>query len=402
MTGGRRIAFALAALALVAACAILGATLWDTTVPDDLELPHVGQDEFDAEAVREAEAHDALARWLVIGGHLATVVTLALYVPRGPRLMRESAAGPIGTGFMLGILGFSLVWLVQLPFSLASFLWAKKYDLVEVSVLEWAFEQGFGVFGTALNVSAVLLVVMGFARLVGSAWFVPAALLIAALMLGISFASPLLVEAELDTPPAEVREDAERLAAREGLPDVEVREQEVSEWTSAPNAFAFGLGSTRKVVLWDTLTESFPRDEVRVVLAHELGHHRHQHILKSVWWMALFVLPAGFVVALVTRRSGGMRDPRAVPLALLVFVVLELAMLPLDSTWSRRLEAEADWAALQATRDPAAMEELFKGFTAEGLGDPDPPGWWETVFESHPSGADRVAMARAWRERHGR
>jgi STE24 endopeptidase len=80
-------------------------------------------------------------------------------------------------------------------------------------------------------------------------------------------------------------------------------------------------------------------------------------------------------------------------------VILSLVAAPLQAATSRRYEAEADWAALNATGDPQAMETLHRRFTDEGLADPDPPGWFAFLFDSHPSGLDRVAMARAWRER---
>jgi STE24 endopeptidase len=390
-----------AALAVVVGCVLAGSALWDTVVPKSLVLPEVQESEFDAANVAQAEEYETVARWLAIAAQLALLAVLALFVRHGPKLTSQSAAGPIGTGFLLGMLGFCLVWLVQLPFSLADYLWARKYDLVEIDAFEWFAEQAGLLIGIALNVCLILLIVMGFAKLVRSAWWVPAAAVIVGVAYGLAFASPYLLPG-LDRPSAEIRADAERLTRDEQLPDVDVRVEEVREWTNAPNAYALGLGESRKVVLWDTLVDAFPRGEVRVVLAHELGHHEHDHIARSVWWIALFILPAGFVVALVTRRRGGLANPAAVPLALFLFVVLQFAMTPLDSAFSRRLEAEADWAALEATRDPKAMEDLFKGFTDEGLADPDPPGWWHTVFESHPSGVERVAMARAWQERRGR
>jgi STE24 endopeptidase len=396
-----RAAFAVAALLALALSAYVGIELWDTSVPDDLKLPDVPQSDFDAQTVRDAEAYERIARILSLASTVVMIAVLAVYARHGAKLVKESAAGPIGTGFLLGIVGWCLVWVCQLPFSLASFLWAQRYDLVEVSIFEWMLEQAFAPIGQALSVTLLLLVVMGFARWLRHAWWVPAAALGVAISLGLAFVSPFLLPT-LERPPSEIRQDAQRLADETELDDIDVRIEEVREWTSAPNAYALGLGDSRKVVLWDTLTDDFPRDEVRVVLAHELGHHEHDHIWKMVLWSIVILVPTGIVVALVTWRRGGMGDPRSVPLALLVYVLLQLAFTPLNSQWSQRLESEADWTALNATKDPKAMEALFKGFTDEGMADPDPPGWWSDVFDSHPTGSDRVAMARAWKERNGR
>ena len=396
----RRVLAVLAAIAIVAGCVVGGQALWDTVVPENLETQSVGQDEFAAKTVDKAERYEAVARWLAIGSQLALLIALGLYARRGHRFMRESAAGPIGTGFLLGMIGFCIVWLVQLPFSLADFAWARKYDVAEIGYLEWFFEDFFALTGTALSVCLVLLVVMGFARAVRSGWWVPGAVVLVGLGFALAFASPWLIP-PTERPSPEIDVDTRELSRKEQLSGIEVRVEHVREWTNAPNAYALGLGDSRKVVLWDTLAddEDFARSEVRVVIAHELGHHKHGHIERSVWWGALFLLPAGFAIALVTRRRGGLGNPQAVPLALFLFVVLQFAMTPLDSAFSRRMEAEADWAALEATEDPEAMEELFKGFTEQGLADPDPPDWFHKFFDSHPSGAERLAMARAWDER---
>ena len=116
--------------------------------------------------------------------------------------------------------------------------------------------------------------------------------------------------------------------------------------------------------------------------------------------IALLLLPAGLVVMLATRRRGGLAVARAVPLTLFVVAVLQLVAAPLQSAASRRYEAEADWRALETTREPAAMESLMERFTSEALADPDPPGWFHVLFESHPSGLERISMARAWADRN--
>jgi hypothetical protein len=123
------------------------------------------------------------------------------------------------------------------------------------------------------------------------------------------------------------------------------------------------------------------------------------HLVKGIGWFALFALPGAWILMRLTRGRGGMGEPAAVPLALLVVAVLQLVAAPAQNAISRRMEAESDWKALQSTRDPASARALFVSFAETGLGDPDPPEWSELMLGTHPTLADRVAMANAWAKR---
>jgi STE24 endopeptidase len=371
--------------------------LWDTTVPSGLELPELeAESVFDRAALEEAEEYEAVVRWLFIASQLTLVAVLAVYTRRGARFSRESAAGPIGTGFLIGMMGLALVWLAQLPFGLAELWWSRRHDVIEIGYLDYVVEDFLALGGEFLFVCLALLVTMALARLLSSTWWLPATAVFVALAALFAFSAPYLTPG-LESPDARLAADARELARAEALPAVPLRVQEVREFTNAPNAYAFGLGESRRIVLWDTLADgSFSRREERAVIAHELGHHGHDHIAKRIGWFALLVLPAALAVAVATRGRG-LADPAAVPVALFVAVLLYLLASPLQAAASRRYEAEADWAALEATRDPRAMETLHSRFTDESLADPDPPGWFAFLFDSHPSGLERVAMARAWR-----
>jgi STE24 endopeptidase len=387
------------ALAGLAAAWLWAASrLWDTTVPAGLEAPVLEADSvFDPAAVTKAEHYEALVRWLFIASQVALVAVLAVYVRRGARFAKESAAGPIGTGFLIGMMGLALVWLAQLPFGLLELWWSRRHDVVEIGYVDYVIEDFLALGGEFVFVCFALLVTMALARILHSGWWLPATAVFVALAALFAFVAPYLTPG-LEQPKGRVAADARKLARVEELPRVPVRVQEVREFTNAPNAYAFGLGDTRRVVLWDTLVEGgFSRPEIRSVIAHELGHHRHDHIAKQVGWFALLVLPSALAVAVATRRRG-LADPAAVPVALFVVVIIGLVTAPLQAAASRRYEAEADWAALETTRDPRAMESLHERFTEEGLADPDPPGWFAFLFDTHPSALDRVAMARAWRE----
>jgi STE24 endopeptidase len=133
-----------------------------------------------------------------------------------------------------------------------------------------------------------------------------------------------------------------------------------------------------------------------VVSAHELGHLAHHHPLKRVGWLALFLIPAAALIALATRRRGGLARPEAVPIALFVFVVLQLLTLPLWNIVSRHDEAEADWSALQATHDPAGAQALFRHLATTSLADPNPSSWTYVLYGDHPTIVQRLAMVEAW------
>ncbi len=153
--------------------------------------------------------------------------------------------------------------------------------------------------------------------------------------------------------------------------------------------------------LWNTLLDGrFTPREVRVVVAHEFGHQARNHLWKGVAWYALFAIPGAWAIARVTRRRGGMRAPEAVPLALITLAGLTLLAQPVENVISRHMEAEADWRALEATRDPKAAIGLFREFSITSLGDPTPPGWAYAMLETHPPLLDRMEMARAWQLRN--
>ena len=171
-----------------------------------------------------------------------------------------------------------------------------------------------------------------------------------------------------------LRSDVVRLERVEHVSGTPVRVQDVSSWTSQANAFTVGFGPATHVVVWNTLLDGrFSRGEVDVVLAHELGHVRSRHVLKALGWTALLVLPTLWLVALVTRRRGGVGDPANLPLVILTLAVLALLTAPIQNVVSRRYEAEADWRALNATRDPASARQLFESFEKTSLEEPSPP-----------------------------
>jgi STE24 endopeptidase len=373
--------------------------LWKTNVPGN--LPHVDERTlFTPRELDRARDYDRFVRWDFVLGEVAILGAIAAYAAWGTRFVRESAAGRIGTGMLLAMLGLAILWLVQLPFGVAGHWWQRRHGVSKVSYGEWIVENWFSLGGEFLFICLAILIVMGLAGPLRNWWWIPGGFCFAGLALFFSFIFPFLIPGqERPRDPALVAE-ARTFEQELDLGDIPVRVQSVGSDTTAPNAEAVGLGPTRRVILWDTILEPpFGFAEQRVVLAHELTHHARKHLWKGIGWYALFAFPGAFVIARITKRRGGMRQAEAVPLSLLVLVVLTLLALPAQNEITRHLEKEADWGALELTKDPEAAKELFEGFTMSAFADPDPPTWSYLLFENHPTIVQRVALVEAWEER---
>jgi STE24 endopeptidase len=385
-------------VALAAAWTAAAWFLWQSVVPSSLRLPHVDPHRYFTNGqLHAASSFTSVSDLLWALGVATEIVVLTLYAWRGHRFARESAAGPIGTGMLLGMLGFALVWLAQVPFTVLDLWWQRRHGLSNVDYVTAVLGGWLGLSALFVFLCIALGVVMGLARLLGERWWIAAAPFFVGLALLFAFISPWLDSTHrLDDP--QLRATVARFERIEGVKHTPVVVADVRDTTSLPNAEAEGLGPSRRVVLWDTLVYGpFTERELAVVVAHELGHLARHHIWKDVGWYALFAFPGAWAIARITRRRGGMTQPTAVPLALFVLVVLGLLAVPLENAITRHMEAEADWMALRTTHDPAAAVGLFRGFVPATLEEPSPSTFDYLMLENHPTIAQRIAMALAWK-----
>jgi STE24 endopeptidase len=373
--------------------------LWTSTrVPNGLSLSGLDpRSYFDPDLLRDGYRFE---RFLWISSLLAsaaTIVLFALYARIGKRFVRDSAAGPIGTGMLLAMLGFALAWLVRLPFRVADVWWDRRHDL-KASYVEVIFGGWLQLGVVFVFYCLAVLVVMGSARIIGEGWWIAGAASFTGLVALFSFVSPYLVP---DT--HRIRDPAlvasfRSLAVREGVAGMPVVIQDVPG--TEVGAFTTGFGPSRKVFISDTLLDGrFSPREVRFVVAHEFGHQVRNHLVKGIAWSAVFAFPIAWLTAVAIRRRGGMRRPESIPLALLVLAVVNTVATPLNALVTRHVEAEADWVALETTRDAKADIGAFQDLADADLVDPAPPTWAYVWFEDHPTLAQRIAMARAWAAR---
>ena len=374
--------------------------LWRSRVPGDLQLPSLDpNDYFSASELSKAERYERFVRIDIVLSLVATVVALLYLVRRAPRLARNTGLGPIGAGMIVGMIILAVLWAVNLPFAIALRWWAQRHDLARGPWINWLLDPWAELGGTVVFVMLQIAIVMVFARRYPRHWWLPVTPIFLGLATLALFVAPYVLAFSIDPPKSpELRQDVKTLERREGISGTPVDVERVSLLTSQANAYVAGLGPTTRVVIWDTLLDGrFSRGEIRVVLAHEFAHVGRSHLLKGIGWAALFAFPLTFALAQITRRRGGLGDPGVLPYGVLVLVLLQTALAPAQNAVSRHVEAEADWVALEATRDPASAQGLFEGFAETSLSQPNPPTWAYLFLDTHPTLMQRVAMAEAWK-----
>ncbi|MCI0690264.1 MAG: M48 family metalloprotease, partial [Sporichthyaceae bacterium] len=171
---------------------------------------------------------------------------------------------------------------------------------------------------------------------------------------------------------------------------------DMSRRTRTANAALMGIGSTRRIVLGDTLWHQFTPDEIEAILAHELGHHVHRDLWRGI------ALDAGLTFAglwlidrLIRALAGplglsGIEDVAGLPLLLLAAGALFTVLLPLTNGFSRSRETAADAFAVRTTRNPDAWRGALRKLADQNLDEVDPPRWVEWLLYSHPSTRRRL------------
>ncbi len=194
-----------------------------------------------------------------------------------------------------------------------------------------------------------------------------------------------------------------RVAEEAGLEVEGVYVADASVRSRATNAYVAGLGRTRRVVLFDTILE-YPVEELEQVVAHELGHWRHGHLVRQIPLLALLQLAAFFVLQWFVELDAVLDwvgvaevgDPRTAPLLFLVYPAL-LGSVSVVLAWLGRVfERQADLHALGVLDDPDAFTATFRRLAADNKADVDPP-WWKRIRQVHPPVPERMQMAREWR-----
>ena len=376
-----------------------------------------------AELARAADFVGEVLPLRTISLVLSLVVSLLLGLTSWGARMVSSTSAVVGdrwwAQFLVGgLIILAIGRLVVLPFDVWLRHISLRVGLATGSWAQWSVDvvKAFAI-GAVLALGA-LLVLVALARRLPNTWWIPAAGGAAVLVVIVSFAYPVVFEpifnrftSMADGP---LRTSLLDLAAKDGVSVSDVLVADASKRTTALNAYVSGFGATRRIVVYDTLVDGATPAEVRLVVAHELGHAKDNDVLHATLLGAAGAALAVIVLYLLTgwsallTRAGveSAGDPRVVALILAIAAVLMLVMSPLESLISRRIEARADVHALNLTRDDTGagadtFARMQKQLALRNLSDLDPPAWYYVWFYTHPSTPERLALGRSWAQSVG-
>jgi len=372
----------------------------ETTAPS----PHDGE---------QARDYNRLQRQLSVSDALLGVAMLALVLVTGWSAGFRSFTFRIsgGSNYVLALFLYVLILsllakLLSLPLDYYGFRLEHRYQLSNQKVGGWWVDQaksyalGFGL-STLMTQLLYLLI-----RKEPIYWWLWAWITFLALFVALAQLAPVLLfpifyrfralENE------ELRDRLTRLSERAGAKVRGVYEWKLSEKSKKANAALMGLGQTRRIVLADTLLANYTDDEIEAILAHELGHHVHNHILKSIGVQAVVSFAGFWVVKTMLRRPypgwfNSQVDFANLPLLLLVVTVMSLLLLPVLNAYSRYNERQADVYAWKSIRSIQPFLTAMNKLAEQNLAERTPSRWVEILFHSHPSISKRIAAAERWK-----
>jgi STE24 endopeptidase len=401
-------------LAAVAAVAVAEVAAWLLRPGEDpIDPAPVSESDYFSEAQLE-RAHDYRSgqRWLAlgaIGAQGAVLLVLAVGRPAPARralerLNRRPVLGAAAAGAGIAL----LMDAASIAPRLVAHERAVDFGISSQSLGPWLWDVGRGTAIGAALTAAGAAILIALVRRFPVRWWIPGSAAVAAIAAVMVWLAPVVLNPifnRFDALPSDSRLRAEilELANRAGVDVGDVYSIDASRRTTALNAYVDGLGSTKRVVLYDTLIDRAERPELRSVVAHELGHVAHDDIPRGIAYVAL-VAPFGLLFARelaapLARRVGAQPGTSsALPAYFLGLAVASFVLTVPGNQLSREVEASADTFALELTRDPQALIDLQQRLAVTNLGDPDPPDGFQFLFGTHPTTIERIGAAVAYAE----
>jgi STE24 endopeptidase len=308
---------------------------------------------------------------------------------------------------MLSVIGK----LVGAPLDYSGFRLEHRYHLSNQRFRSWLWDECKSLLVGLIMATVVVEMLYMLLRQVPQHWWLIAwAVVLGLFVLLAQIAPVVLFPIFYKFEPLEDEELTHRLivlSQRAGTRVRGVYKWHLSEKSKKANAALTGLGATRRIILADTLLDNYSDDEIEAVLAHELGHHVHKHILKSIFTQAAITLFGFWLADQVLRYAverahmfETLSDFANLPLLALVFTVVSFLLMPALHAYSRFNERQADRYCFESIGNVEPFISSMNKLADQNLAEKTPSHFVEWFFHSHPAISKRIAAAEAWASTH--
>jgi STE24 endopeptidase len=361
----------------------------------------------------EARRYNRIKRWLGITDFvLGLILLLALLVTGWSGTLRDLAYSGGFQNYTLAVFLYVVMLmgigkLLGLVLDYYGFRLEHRFQLSNQKLRAWIWDEFKGFLVGVILASIVTELLYFIIREAPQHWWLLAwAAFLGLFVLLAQIAPVVLFPIFYKFEPLEDEELKSRLVRLSESAGTRVRgvyKWKLSEKSKKANAALTGLGNTRRIILADTLLDSYSPDEIEAVLAHELGHHVHGHIFKSIMVQAGITL-LGFWAAnrtlhyAIERRHmfETLSDFANLPLLVLVSTVLGFLLLPALNAYSRFNERQADRYAFRSIASIEPFISSMNKLAEQNLAERTPSRFVEWFFHSHPAIARRIAAAESW------
>jgi STE24 endopeptidase len=368
-----------------------------------------------AEKRARSDAYFEGGYWLILWNFLLGAVISVLLLSTGLSARLRAFAERITRFKTLQVALYAVPYVVivsVLSFPLgvySDYFREHAYGLATQTFGLWLREQLIGL-GVALVATTILIMVLYavFRRAERTWWLwgtgVGVLFLVVSMLLAPVFIAPLFNTYKPITD-QKISQPILAMASANEIPVRQVFEVDASRQTNRVSANVSGLFGTARISLNDNLLKQCTLPEIRLVMAHEMGHYVLNHGIKLILYFGFFILGAfalaRAVFARVVRRWGerwgvrGITDPAGFPLLVLIFTTFFFLISPLANTAVRVTEREADAFGINTAREADGMAKAALKLGVYRKLDPGPIE--EFIFFDHPSGRARIRMAMDWK-----
>ncbi|MBD8348347.1 M48 family metallopeptidase [Dysgonomonas sp. HGC4] len=365
---------------------------------------------YDQEKYQKQQAYQKEnSRIGLFSGFVSFVIILLILVFNGFGYLDQYVRGYIHNSILVSLAFIGILYIgneiISLPFSLYdTFVIEKKYGFNKSTLQIFWIDQLKGLILSVILGGLILTLLIWFYNGFGNyAWLYAWGLITAFSLFMTLFYSNIIVPLfNKQTPlePGELRNAIEKFSQKAGFELTNIYVMDASKRSTKANAYFTGLGSKKRIVLFDTLINDLTTDEIVAVLAHEIGHYKKKHIIQhlitSIYIGVLLFILSFFLNNSTLALALGSEIP-SFHLGIIAFSILftpiSLLLGLLMNMASRKNEYEADAYAASFGLGDSLISGLKK-LSVEALSNLNPDPWNVFVYYSHPTLLQRIERLR--------